>query len=814
MSLLSWVGRKIKLTDAKFWSVFLGGETWAGEPVTVDTAMQVSAFWACVRLIAKTQSTLPIGLYEPGADGRKSRSDHPLYKILHDQPNGEQSACRFWEGMIAWSLVGGTGYAPKVFRGRQLIALNPPLNPHYMIAERTDLGALKFTYRDPLNKNKETPYTEDELFVLPGFGFGAAVGLSPLQYARQSLSSARATERAAASHFANGMRPSGWLVYKGGGVLEESQRELAKQNLINPMSGAENWGKIGILEGDFDYRQMTIAPEEAQMLESRRFSVEDVCFVAETKIITIGGARRIDEVCPGDLVLTHRGRWRAVTRVMSRDYVGTVVETAARGLSKVTSTRNHPFFAQAVKPSRSHRIEPIGSPDWIASGNLVAPRRQSDGRRARGGFHALTMPRMADDRISLIDLADWAPENAVIDVGCVRASSNGRATPAARKIALDHDFGWLCGLYAAEGSVSDHQVVFYLGAHETEIVETLVRRIRACLGVRAVIRDAGSVSRVEISHRIVRALFAEFGCASHLKRLPGWCMKAGAEFRRGLIDGLLAGDGCVYRGRSLVRTTSEALAWQIRLLMWARGRHASLSTAAASVWAINGRAGVSREIFTVEWRSDPERRGSMGVAEQFVYFGLETTERSQFAGKVYNLEVEEDESYTTEGGCVHNCRWHGVPPILIGHASQGQTMWGSGVEQILLGWYTLSLRSDLVRIEQEIKRQLMTPEEKASGLYAEHAVEGLLRADSAARGEFYWKLFQMGAINRDWIADKENAPRPPGGDRYYLNQTLAALDETGVPIVPAAIGHNGGPPLGDLNPAAPPQQPPQLKVVQ
>lgn len=124
------------------------------------------------------------------------------------------------------------------------------------------------------------------------------------------------------------------------------------------------------------------------------------------------------------------------------------------------------------------------------------------------------------------------------------------------------------------------------------------------------------------------------------------------------------------------------------------------------------------------------------------------------------------------------CRWFGVPPILVGHNAQGTTMWGSGVEQVMLGWLTLGLRPYLSRIEQAIKRRLVAPAERVA-LYAEFTVEGLLRADSAGRAEMYSKLMQVGGITPNQIADRENLPRFDGGDCRFVNSTLVPIELAG-----------------------------------
>lgn len=290
MSILSWLGRRIGLLDGEFWRAFYGGETWAGETITPETAMQVSAFWACTRLISQTVATLPLSMYERRKDGsRELRGDLPLHKIIHDMPNADSTAVEFWEGMVASLCISGNAFAEKVRNTQgQLIGLTP-LCADWVCVERDPKGALRYRYRPVLPFKAERIIPEADMLHVRGFGFGGDVGLSPIAFARQSLSAARAVDRSAATVFANGMRPSGWLLYKGG-TLTPEQREQARKSIIEPMQGSKNTGRTGILEADFDYKQITIPPEDAQMLQTRQFNVEDVCRWLGVPPILIGHA--------------------------------------------------------------------------------------------------------------------------------------------------------------------------------------------------------------------------------------------------------------------------------------------------------------------------------------------------------------------------------------------------------------------------------------------------------------------------------------------------------------------------------------------
>jgi HK97 family phage portal protein len=134
------------------------------------------------------------------------------------------------------------------------------------------------------------------------------------------------------------------------------------------------------------------------------------------------------------------------------------------------------------------------------------------------------------------------------------------------------------------------------------------------------------------------------------------------------------------------------------------------------------------------------------------------------------------------------CRWMGVPPILAGHAAEGQTMWGSGVEQIMLAWLALGLDSFLSNIERSINKRLLKPEERAR-YYAEYDRNGLLRADSEARGEFISKMVGSAQMTPNEGRKKDNRPPLPGGDQLFINSTFIPLTSAGQrPSTPPTSG--------------------------
>lgn len=124
------------------------------------------------------------------------------------------------------------------------------------------------------------------------------------------------------------------------------------------------------------------------------------------------------------------------------------------------------------------------------------------------------------------------------------------------------------------------------------------------------------------------------------------------------------------------------------------------------------------------------------------------------------------------------CRWFGMLPMLIGHAAKGQTMWGSGIEQLLLGWQTLLLNPLLTKIQKAVKQQLL-PAAERKRVYPEINREALMAADSAARAALYSAFGQNGVMTRGEMRARENLPSMPGDNVLTVQSNLIALDQLG-----------------------------------
>lgn len=243
----------------------------SGSMVTPETALKLSAVWACVRLRSQTISSLPLHLRD---DKKQPAKDHPLYRILGLSPNADMTSCEFWESQIASMDLWGNGCSEIIKDGRRAVALNP-LNPEKTIVSRSKGGEIRYQIT---SGGKEKEYREDEILHLKGFSLDGLVGLSPIQYAAETMGGLMDANRAAAREFQNGLKTGGFLK-TGQNVLTTDQRDRMR-NALAEFGRVENAGKWMVLESGMEpasAQGIRMNPIDAQLLESRYFGIEEIC---------------------------------------------------------------------------------------------------------------------------------------------------------------------------------------------------------------------------------------------------------------------------------------------------------------------------------------------------------------------------------------------------------------------------------------------------------------------------------------------------------------------------------------------------------
>jgi len=258
---------------------FLFGGTASGKTVNERTAMQTTAVYACVRILAEAIAGLPLRVYRYKADdGKEKAVGHRLYHLLHNEPNPEMTSFVFRETLMSHLLLWGNAYAQVIRDGRGQVMALYPLLPNKMDVARSANGELTYTYRRDAEESRVSPDSgtvtlrRDEVLHIPGLGFDGLVGYSPIAIAKNAIGMAMATEEYGASFFANGANPGGVLEHPG--VVKDPKRVRESWNTV--YQGSSNSHRIAVLEEGMKFQAIGIPPEQAQFLETRKFQINEI----------------------------------------------------------------------------------------------------------------------------------------------------------------------------------------------------------------------------------------------------------------------------------------------------------------------------------------------------------------------------------------------------------------------------------------------------------------------------------------------------------------------------------------------------------
>jgi len=258
------------------YTFYMGGST-SGKAVTERSAMQMTAVYSCVRILAEAIAGLPLHVYRYNSDGGKEKAiDHSLYLILHDEPNPEMSSFVFRETLMTHLLLWGNAYAQIIRNSKGEVMALYPLMPNKMSVDRDENGQLYYQYLrsvDEVGGKSETVILKPtDVLHIPGLGFDGLVGYSPIAMAKNAIGLAIATEEYGAKFFANGAAPSGVLEHPG--TIKDPQR--VREAWQSQFGGSQNSGKIAVLEEGMKYTPISISPEQAQFLETRKFQINEI----------------------------------------------------------------------------------------------------------------------------------------------------------------------------------------------------------------------------------------------------------------------------------------------------------------------------------------------------------------------------------------------------------------------------------------------------------------------------------------------------------------------------------------------------------
>ena len=273
----------------------LFGRTTSGKNVDERSAMQVTTVYACVRILAEAVAGLPLHTYRYLSGGAKEKAlDHPLYYLLHDEPNPEMTSFVFRETLMSHLLLWGNAYAQIIRNGKGEILALYPLMPNRMTVDRASNGEIYYTYMvndsdNPTLKAQGQVYLrKEDVLHIPGLGFDGLVGYSPISMAKNAVGMALACEEYGAKFFENGASPSGVLehpsIIKNPDKLRESWNSL--------FQGSGNSHRVAVLEEGLTFKPIAISPNEAQFLETRKFQIDEIARIFRVPPHMVGDLER------------------------------------------------------------------------------------------------------------------------------------------------------------------------------------------------------------------------------------------------------------------------------------------------------------------------------------------------------------------------------------------------------------------------------------------------------------------------------------------------------------------------------------------
>ena len=264
-------------TSGSAYSFFLGNST-SGKRVNERTSMQMTAVYSCVRILSEAVAGLPLHFYRYTDNGGKEKAaDHPLYFLLHDEPNPEMTSFVFRETLMTHLLLWGNAYAQIIRNGKGEVIGLYPLMPDRMGVERDSKGQLYYEYTvsmedAPTVKGSTVILPPTEVLHIPGLGFDGLVGYSPIAMAKNAIGMAIACEEYGAKFFANGAQPSGVLEHPG--TIKDPTR--VRESWQSTFGGSHNANKVAVLEEGMKYTPISISLEQAQFLETRKFQINEI----------------------------------------------------------------------------------------------------------------------------------------------------------------------------------------------------------------------------------------------------------------------------------------------------------------------------------------------------------------------------------------------------------------------------------------------------------------------------------------------------------------------------------------------------------
>ena len=789
-----------------------GGQTTSGECVNTRSAMNLAAFFACVQVLSTDIAKLPLKIYKSlKPRGKEVFYEHPLYEVLHDSPNEDMSSMSLREAMMVSVFLRGDGFARIIREGD---GAGKPVGLRFIYPDRVDIkndiskdgidpGPVYYMVNKQGSTDKQRIASEDMIHI-HGVSEDGIRGLSIIKCAAESIGVGLAAQKFGAAFFGNGSTMSGALETPLG--LEDTARDNLRSSLDRLHTGAANAHRMLILEEGMKYARIGIPPEEGQFLESRQFTVEDICrwfrmpphkiqhllratfcLPGDSQVYTDGGPVQIKDVKVGDKVWSR-------TEDNSSWVKSTVSASGCTGTDNVLTIR---AGIRTLRCNAKHRVpvrRQVLHPFTMGRGRSV----MIEGRRFRKSWDVNFIPageiRVGDQLLAANGLGDMTGESSP-----TRKKCSIEFMEALGMIMGDGYFGGNKSRRTTFGishGEHDSYLPHYISAIESEFVSCSApygMKNGGTVAIKAKTRDKNTTAFYS-THACNELERCGIAGKAKTKTVPSWIFSLRVDLKLAFLRGFLDSDGTVKKnGQITYVSVNKKMLEQVRHLCMSVGvrvgnlysneidsqfngvpYHHTLFGFCCPHAEDNARIGSHTDFYNDRMdsriKSRRERISEMYPFESKMrktvdgvsFTTVRSIERDDTQVEVYDLTVDGTHTFIADGVLVHN----------------------SNIEEQSQEYVTDALGGWLIRVEQEFDRKLF---KKEKGVFCEHLVNGLLRGNAAARGTFYTQGFGVGLFSANDIREIENMNPVPGGDDYWRPLNLGKLGEEPEPPEPDPV---------------------------
>ena len=338
----------------------MGTETNSGVRVNDASAMRSASVFACVRVLAESVASLPIHVYKRLPDGGKQRAtNHPAYKLLHREINPQMTAYQWVETAMFHMALTGNHYSEIVYTNRGEIGALVPWNPEKTTVNETKSGKLE--YKLDLGNGKPKTRPAEKMLHIPAFAWNGIQGLSTIAYARETIGMSLAAEEFGARFFGHGMNPGHIMTLGEGQRFDEEQTQKFLKDLREKHSGLGKSHNNLVLPSGMTVSPIGIPPDDAQWIDSRRFSVEEIARIFRVPLHMIGEHTKntswgsgIEQMTLGYVTYTLRPWMARIEQILERRLLDEFerdtyfIEFLAEGLLRGDQKARSEYYTAAI----------------------------------------------------------------------------------------------------------------------------------------------------------------------------------------------------------------------------------------------------------------------------------------------------------------------------------------------------------------------------------------------------------------------------------------------------------------------------------